>query len=53
MTDYALIATIFSLCFLWAAYRERVSNNWRDSRLLLTLSLVTGLGGAGVFVATA
>ena len=50
MIDYALTIGILALCFLWAGWRERVNDNRRDSRLLLTLSVFAGLGSAGVYI---
>jgi hypothetical protein len=52
MIDYTLIVGILALCFLWASWREHANDNRRDSRLLLALSVLTGLGSVGVAVST-
>jgi len=52
MIDYTIIIGILALCFLWASWREYATENHRDSRLLLVLSLLTGLGSAGLAFST-
>jgi hypothetical protein len=36
------------LCFLWAAWREYMSSNHRDSGLLFLLSILAGTGSASI-----
>lgn len=52
MLDYVVIIAVLGFCFFWGAWRERVSDNRRDSGLLAVLGAATMLGSAGVYAMT-